>query len=94
MRELCEWKPIGPVILPIVNEDVKILLDLLVNSFSLTIHLGMESGRCVGRDVEESIKLFHELGDELRSPIGDDDLRHAVFGIDVISENLRPSFSR
>ncbi len=85
VRKLCEWEPIGPVVLSIVNEDLEVFLDLLVNSFGLTICLRMESGRCVGRDVEESVEFLHEFGDELRASIQDDDLQHAVLGIDVIS---------
>ncbi len=85
MCKLREREPIGPVVLSIVNEDSEVLLDLLVNSFSLTICLGMEGGRCIGRDVEESVEFLHELGDKLRTSVQDDDLRHAVLGIDMIS---------
>ncbi len=69
MCELCERQPVGPVILSIVNEDPKILFDLLVNSFGLAIRLRMPGGRCIRGDVEESVEFFHELGDKLRSSI-------------------------
>ncbi len=69
VRKLHEWEPIGQVILSIVNEDPEIFLDLLVNSFGLTVCLRMESGRCVGHDVEESIEFLHELGDKLRASV-------------------------
>ncbi len=94
MCELCERQPVGPVVLSIVNGDTEIFLDLLVNSFGLAICLWMQGGRRVGHDIEESVKLFHEFGDELRSSVGDDDLWHAMLGIDVISQNSRPSFGR
>ncbi len=67
--ELCEWEPIGPVVLSIVNKDSEVLFNFLVNSFSLTICLRMEGGRCVGHDVEESVKFLHELGDELGTSV-------------------------
>ncbi len=44
MCELCEWQPVGPVVLSIVNEDSEVFLDFLVNSFGLTIRLRMEGG--------------------------------------------------
>ncbi len=85
MHELREWEPIGPVVLSIVNKDSKVLFDFLVNSFGLAIRLRMPGGRCVGRDVEESVEFFHELGDKLRASIGDHNLWHAMFHVDVIS---------
>ncbi len=68
MRELCERQPIGPIVLSVVNKDAEVLLDLLVNSFGLAICLRMPGGRCVGHDVEQSVELLHELGDELWAP--------------------------
>ncbi len=90
--EFCERQPVGPVVLSIVNEDSEILLNLLVNSFGLAIRLRMPGGRCIWRDIKQSVKLLHELGDELRSSVADYDLRHAVLGVDVILENSCPSF--
>ncbi len=84
VREFCERQPVGPIILSIVNEDSEILFDLLVNSFSLAIRLGMPGGRCVWRDVEQSVEFLHELGDELRASVGDDDLWHSMLRVDVI----------
>ncbi len=73
MRKLCERQPVGPIVLLIVNKDSKVLFDFLVNSFSLAICLRMPGGRCVRRDVEQSVKFLHELRDELRASVGDHD---------------------
>ena len=43
--ELCGWEMISPVVLSLIVEDVKILFDFLVHSFSFTIAL-----RVVSRD--------------------------------------------
>ncbi len=64
-----EWEPVAPVGLLIVDEDSEVLLDLLVDSFCLAIRLRMEGSRGIRRDVEHSVKFFHELGDKLWSLI-------------------------
>ncbi len=61
VREFCQWQPIGPVVLSIVNEDAEIFSISWFTSFGLTVRLGMEGGRCVRRNVEHSIELLHEL---------------------------------
>ena len=43
--EFCERQKIRPIILLIIAIDAKILFDSLVHMFSLTINLGVESGR-------------------------------------------------
>ena len=43
--EFCERQEIRPIILLIIAIDAKILFDGLVHTFSLTISLGVESGR-------------------------------------------------
>ena len=47
--ELSHQKEIIPIILPFIHEEVKVLLQLLVDMFSLDIHLGVIGSR--GRDV-------------------------------------------
>ncbi len=69
MCKLREREPVGPVILSIVNKDTEIFLDLLVNSFGLSVCLRMPGGRRVGHDVEESVEFLHELRDELRASV-------------------------
>ena len=39
--ELCQWKQLAPVILPLVDEEVELLLQLLVDPFHLPITLWM-----------------------------------------------------
>ncbi len=91
--EFGKWQPVGPIVLVIVNEDPEIFLDLLVNLLGLAIRLRMPGSRCIRHDVEQSVKLLHELGYELRAVVRDDDLRHSVLSIDVIPEDPCPSFS-
>ena len=41
VTELCNRYPVCPVILSMIHEDLEVGLNLLVNSFSLSISLGM-----------------------------------------------------
>ncbi len=69
VHEFCEWQPISPVVLSIVNKDSEIFFNLLVNSFCLAVCLRMPGSRSIRRDVQESVELFHELGDKLRTSV-------------------------
>ncbi len=93
MHELGKWEPVAPVGLLMVDEDTEVLLHFLVNPFGLSVCLWVEGGGCVRCNVEHSIELFHELGDELRAVVGDDYLRHSMAGVYVISKNSGPAFS-
>ncbi len=44
VRKLCEWQPVNPIILSVIDEDMEVLLDLLVNSFCLAICLWVPGG--------------------------------------------------
>lgn len=94
MGEFSKQEPIAPVGLSVVNEDLEILLNFLVNLFSLTIRLRMKGSRGIQSDVKEAIELFHEFGDKLRATIRDHSHRHAMSCIDMVSKNSSPSFSR
>jgi hypothetical protein len=39
--ELCQWKEVMPVILSLIDKEAKILVNLLVDTFCLSIHLRM-----------------------------------------------------
>ncbi len=55
MREFGKREPITPVCLSVIDEDSKILFDLLVNSFSLSISLWVEGCGRVRCDVKHSV---------------------------------------
>ncbi len=59
--ELSEREPITPICLSVIDKDSKVLFDLLVHSFRLSISLWMECRRGIRGDIEHSIELFHEL---------------------------------
>ncbi len=64
----------------------------VVDMFCLSISLQMEGHGCVRGNIEHSIEFFHELWDELGSPVGYDYLGHSVFCVNVVPENSGPSF--
>ncbi len=93
VRELSEREPVTPICLSVIDKDSEVLLDLLVYSFGLSIGLRVEGCGHVRGNVEHLIKFLHELGDELRTAVGDDDLGHSMFGVDMVSEYAGPAFS-
>ncbi len=68
-----------------VDEDLKVFFNLLIDSFCLTICLGVLGGGCVCLDLEQVIKVFHELGDEHGALVRDDYLGHSVFGVNFVA---------
>ncbi len=92
VRELREREPVAPICLSMIDKDSELLLYLLIHSFSMSIGLWVKGSGGVLRDVEHSVKLFHELGDKLGALVGDDDLRHSMLGINMVSENSAPAF--
>lgn len=75
LRNREEFRPIG---LPVVCERSEILLQLLVDTFRLSIGLRMESGRQGGLYPESTEQCPEEVGSELRSAIADHLLRSSV----------------
>lgn len=93
VHKLSKQEPITPVGLLMVNEDAEVLLHFLVDSFCLSVSLGVEGHGGIGSDVEKSVQFFHKLGDKLGPSVRDNDLRHTVSCIDMVVENSCPSFS-
>jgi hypothetical protein len=82
--KLCEGKEVGPIILPLINEEPEILLEFLVHSFSLSVPL-----RVIGRggcqfNSQELVELTSKLGHKLRASVGQDSPRQAVMLPDVL----------
>jgi hypothetical protein len=59
-----------PVVLFVAREDTDELFELLVDAFSLTVSLWMASGGGSGFNTNEAPQFVSELGDELRTMIG------------------------
>ena len=63
--ELYHWKKVIPVILLFVYEDTKVLVQLLVDTLCLFIHLRVPSSRGNQLDFKKPIKFLSEECDEL-----------------------------
>jgi len=63
--ELCHWKEVVLVILLFVYKDTKVLVQLLVDTLCLFIHLRVPSSRGGQPDSEKSIEFLSKGCDEL-----------------------------
>ncbi len=61
VRELSQWEPVAPVHLSMIDKDLEIFLNLLIDSFRLSVHLWVECRRRVQSDVKHPVQLLHEL---------------------------------
>ena len=64
--ELSHGKEIIPIILSFIHEEVKVLLQFLVDLFGLTIHLWVIGSRGCN---EESVQLTSEFSNKLYTPV-------------------------
>ncbi len=69
VSEGSEREPFCPVGLEVINEHAKILLDLLVDPFCLSISLRVVGCREIAFYLEEVVEVFHEFRYEHRSSI-------------------------
>jgi hypothetical protein len=67
--ELGHRQEIIPVILSLVDEDAKILLQLLVDSFGLPIRLRVVCSRSCNSDRQQAVQLASELSNKLDTPV-------------------------
>ena len=67
--EFCGRQVISPVVLTLVTEDVKILFDFLIHTFSLTVALRVVSCSKTCFDAEVLIQGSHETCSKLRAAI-------------------------
>jgi hypothetical protein len=86
ISELSEGEELVPIILSLIDEESKELFELLVDSFSLSISLGVVGGRGGKLDTSEEIELVSELSDELGAMIGDDSQRCSMQLPDMVEE--------
>ena len=69
--ELCIGQQFIPVILLLITEQVQVLLQLLVDSLSLPIRLGVVCSGGVQLHAKEAVQLAGELHNKLRPTIQD-----------------------
>jgi len=66
VTELGYRQPFGPIILLLIDEDAKILLDILIHSLRLPISSWMKGGRSILSDAEEVKQTPNVFVDETR----------------------------
>ena len=83
VRELCERKQLAPVVLRAVTEDMYVLFQDLINSFGLSITLGVIGCGSISFDIAEFKEVLGKLGNKLRTTVG-----HNILGEAVVLENM------
>ena len=61
-----------PIVLVVGCEDSEVVLDALVDSFCLSVGLGMKRGRQIELNAQFVRDTLPELGDKLRTSVGND----------------------
>ncbi len=61
MGECSEGEPFRPIGLKVIDEHTEVLFNFLVDSFGLSIGLGMKGGRGVTLDLKKIIEVLHEF---------------------------------
>ncbi len=61
MGKCHERKPFCPVGLEMIDEHSKVLFDLLINLFGLSICLWVIGGQSVSLDLKQIVEVFHEF---------------------------------
>ena len=76
----------------VVDEDAQVCLDLLIDSFCLSISLGVVGCGEVSFNAKSPVQVLHELGVELGSSVMDDLLGNAVESENLVLVHLCHSF--
>jgi hypothetical protein len=66
VTEFSYRQPFSPIILLLIDEDAKILLDILIHSLRLSISSRMKGGRSILSDTEEVKQTLNVFVDETR----------------------------
>ena len=67
--EFCEGKETVSIILSLINEEPKVLFQFLIDSFHLSVSLGVVCSSSSQLNSEESIQFLCEFCHKLGSPI-------------------------
>ena len=62
--KLCKWEESNPIVLPLINEESKVLYQFLVNPLCLSIALRMIRCSCCEFNAQKLIECFYELHQE------------------------------
>jgi hypothetical protein len=87
-----QGKPVGPIVLSMINEMSKEDFDFLIHLFGLTVCLWMICSGRVSFDSEKIIPLFDKLGYKDGSSIGYNVSGETESFENVIKEDSCPSF--
>jgi hypothetical protein len=86
--ELGHRQEIVPVILSLIDEDVKILLQLLVDSFGLPIHLWVICSQSCNSDRQQAVQLTSELSNKLDTSVQNHIPRQSMWLPHMVQEEL------
>ena len=75
---------LGPVVLVIVHERPKTIVDILVYDFCLSVCLRIERYRQFNLNAQDTAYFGPERGDELRAAVRDDRVRESLSAPDVL----------
>jgi hypothetical protein len=92
ISEFCCGQPFFPIILSIADECAKVLFDVLIHAFCLSICLRMIGCGWVLFGAENREKLFDVFGHESGVSVMDDAAGESMIAYDSISYNLCESF--
>jgi hypothetical protein len=92
--ELGHRQEIIPVILSLIDEDAKILLQLLIDSFGLPIRLRMIGRRGCDSDRQQAVQLSSELPNELDTSVRNHVSRQTMQLPHMVQEESRCSSRR
>ena len=86
--KFCNQQPFGPVILPVTDKYLEELLNLLVDTFRLTISLWVVSSGDISSNTKEFVQFRHKLGCECGTLVADDNLWKTMVLPDIVSEEV------
>jgi hypothetical protein len=85
-------QPFGPIILLLIDEDAKILLNILIHSLRLSISSRMKGGRSILSDAEEVKQIPNVFVDEMRVTVVYDFPRKPMIAEDPVSKDFCKPF--
>ena len=84
--ELCQWKQLIPVVLPLIDKEAEILLQLLVDRFHLYITLWMVGYSSSQLFAEKAVELSCQFCYELQTLVENDLFQESMQLPDVCKE--------
>ena len=72
--EFSEGEELIPIILAFGDENLEVLFEFLINTFSLPIYLWVVGSKCSNLDPKQLAKFMHEFHNELGTSVKEDGL--------------------